>query len=96
MVSTHEKTDGFECSCLAKCPFFQRNEGVMPALAQKLKSEYCLHDNTDCCRLWIRQELGAESVPALMLPHQRDWAEQLLRDAGKTESIRKKAFANSR
>jgi hypothetical protein len=83
----------FKCPKFEKCPFFQRHENIMSKLTKRLKSEYCLRDNTDCCRLWICRELGPESVPETLMPHQWDWAEQILRDAGKTEVIYKRVFS---
>ncbi len=87
MTTESENVTGFKCPHLDKCPFFHKHQDTMSVLAQKLKDAHCLHDNTHCARLWIRQQLGKDAVPLQMMPHQQDWAEQILRDAGKTETI---------
>ena len=95
MTSDKQPDNGFECPCLGQCPFFQAHESTMPDLAKKLKADYCLHDNSHCARLWVRDELGRELVPLQMMPHQAEWAEQILVDAGKTSTIYKRKARNT-
>lgn len=90
MATDNDNDNRFECPCLGKCSFFQSHETKMPALVAKLKAQYCLSDNTNCARLWVREEVGAEQVPMQMMPHQLEWAEQILHDAGKTISVYKR------
>ena len=72
-----------ECPYLNVCPFFTRNQNDMADLCKKLKKEVCLQDNTHCARLRVRDALGMEFVPTLMMPHQHEWADQILLDASK-------------
>lgn len=50
--------------------------------------------HASCCRRWIWEFLGAEKVPELMLPHQRDWAQQILMDAGIGYAVLRQRFSN--
>lgn len=72
----------WQCPHVSKCPFFTENQSVLPDLCEKLKKEYCLKDNKHCARLRLRNALDANAVPALMMPHQHEWVDQILLDAG--------------
>ena len=71
-----------QCLYIEKCPFLSENQNNFPGLCQKLKNEFCLRNNQDCARLRLRNALGPEAVPLLLMPHQQDWADQILLDAG--------------
>ncbi len=90
MTSLSEKPEPFQCPNLETCPFFKEHQSSMPELAKKLKSNYCLHDNAECARLLVCRVLGPESVPVLMMPHQHDWAVQILMDAGRADAVPQK------
>ena len=90
MTSASEKLEQFQCPNLETCPFLKEHQSSMPELAKKLKSKYCRNDSTECARLLIRRELGPQSVPVLMMPHQHDWAAQILIDAGRADAVPRK------
>ena len=70
-----------KCEFIDKCPFFNKlEENAMYQLVEKMKSNYCLTDNSLCARLKLRNILGPQSVPVLMMPHQTDWANQIMLD----------------
>ena len=81
-------TESQSCQCphVEKCAFFIENRENLPGLCEKLKEEYCLKDNTHCARLRLRNAIGPEAIPILMTPHQHEWADQILSDAGKSPS----------
>lgn len=88
------------CSFVEKCAFFNRYGDSLPPRIEKIKIDYCLTDNTFCSRRWVKDVLGFESVPELMMPHQHGWASQLFCDAGmsglvveRDEALKKAAHA---
>ena len=87
MTSQTHPPEGFQCPNLERCSFFQEHQDTMPDLVKKLKSKYCLSDNSQCARLLVSRQLGREKVPVLLMPHQLDWAKQLLYDAGKIDIL---------
>ena len=70
------------CPHLGACGIVQGDLEKMPGLVERFKQNYCLGNHAACCRRWVWDFLGVEKVPELMLPHQRDWAQQLLSDSG--------------
>ena len=80
----HDKQDAAEkhCPYLDRCDLIQNHVEHLPGLIDRFKARYCLKRPFACSRRWIWDFLGAEKVPELMMPQQRDWAEQLLFEAG--------------
>ena len=60
----------------------KNHQANLPGLVNRFKEHYCGKDHYLCARRWIRDFLGAEKVPELLMPQQHDWAEQLLIEAG--------------
>ena len=79
-MSDKNNDSDYKCQFITNCPFMKHNEKEMPGLVSRLKEEYCLRDNTHCARKLVRDILGPESVPPLMMPNQNEWARQLLGD----------------
>jgi hypothetical protein len=69
-----------ECPCLEKCPFFNFKLANMPATAELLMKKYCRGDFEVCARYQVRKLLGPEHVPQDLFPHDRERADQLVRD----------------
>ena len=69
------------CVYHEKCPMFT-NQICMdyPTLSEKLKDQYCRGNPELCARKCLRDTLGKEAVPQLMLPQQYEWAQQILAD----------------
>jgi hypothetical protein len=72
-----------ECECLPKCPFFNDKMAEKPALAQLLKNQYCLGDNSACARHQIKAAAGSESVPFDLYPIQIDRVPGILKSLAK-------------
>ncbi len=49
-------------------------------LQERFKGTFCNDNSSKCARRLIREKLGKEFVPAVMLPNQIDWARQILSD----------------
>lgn len=49
-------------------------------LQERFKGTFCNDNSSKCARRLIREKLGTEFVPVLMLPNQMDWARQILSD----------------
>jgi len=54
----------------------------IPPLSEKLKDQYCRGNFDSCARKWIWDTVDNESIPKMMLPHQHDWARQILSEKG--------------
>lgn len=52
----------------------------MPELVGRIKLNFCTNENADCARRRISDALGVNMVPPLMLPDQRRWAEQFIKE----------------
>ena len=85
----------YRCPRFEACVFFQENGNQMPELMDRLRKRFCCRDNTRCARLWVVNELGVESVPDTMMPHQYEWAQQILCDAGKSAALYEDAFSDA-
>lgn len=70
------------CPHLEMCDIIQGQQERFPGLVERFQQNYCLKNHNYCSRHWIWDFLGAEKVPALMMPHQHDWAQQVLTDSG--------------
>ena len=75
------------CPLVNQCPFFAML-GPTSKLIEHLKERYCLKDNSRCCRYYLFQTLGDKYVPLSMIPHQWEWANQILREAGQNALTR--------
>ncbi len=73
---------GQPCPYLETCSLICNHRDKLPGLIDRFMARYCYKNHQACSRRWIREFLGAEKVPDLMMPQQRDWAEQLLFEAG--------------
>lgn len=71
------------CPSLAKCPFFNDKMASMPAVAEMMKSHYCLSDNRGCARWMVRQALSPEKVPPNLYPKDVERAKTLIAATGK-------------
>ena len=76
-----------KCSLVDQCAFFKHFENKCENLIERLKETYCLSDNSKCSRLYLQNILGKQAVPLTMLPHQWEWANQILIDIGKPDAI---------
>lgn len=70
------------CPCGDTCTIVQDQSHKLPELAERFKHTYCEGNYNRCSRRWVQEFLGVEKVPELMLPHQHDWAQQILTDSG--------------
>lgn len=78
----NEISSGQSCPYMEGCDILKTHQDNLPGLVNRFKEHYCLKNHHVCARRWIRDFLGVESVPELMMPQQHDWAEQLLIEAG--------------
>jgi len=67
-----------ECTCLAKCIFFNDRMSGKPATAELMKKQYCLSDNSACARYMVFKAKGSTAVPSDLFPSQIDRAKELL------------------
>ena len=83
-VMQKEKVDSQTelCPHLKSCNMIQHDHEKFPELIERFKQNYCLQKHHRCSRRWIWDFLGFEKVPELMMPHQHDWAQQVLIDTG--------------
>jgi hypothetical protein len=72
-----------ECPSIPKCPFFQNKMAKMPALAEMMKSRYCLGNNAQCARWMVRQGVSPESVPGDLFPSDVAQAKDIIARVGK-------------
>jgi hypothetical protein len=71
------------CPYHEKCPMFGNQICTkFPPLSEKLKDQYCRGKFETCARKCVRETIGKEFVPTMMLPQQSDWARQILSDKG--------------
>jgi hypothetical protein len=49
-------------------------------LKKRFQETFCSCDSSKCARHYVRKALGKGLVPELMLPHQIEWAKQLVSD----------------
>ena len=82
MYEVKENSPAEPCPYLETCDIIQDGREQFPELVNQFKQKYCSGNHTACCRWWIWDFLGAEKVPELMMPHQHDWAQQVLTDSG--------------
>jgi hypothetical protein len=69
------------CPYHEKCPMFGNQICTeFPPLSEKLKDQYCRGKFETCARKCVRETIGKEFVPQMMLPQQHDWARQILTD----------------
>jgi hypothetical protein len=67
-----------ECAFLPICPFFAETLPEMPAMAQYLKSVYCLREPEKCARYLVRQKIGKEYVPLNLFPDESGKATKII------------------
>jgi hypothetical protein len=67
-----------QCPSLAKCPFFNDKMANMPAVAQMIKTRYCLTDNAECARWMVRQALSPDKVPGNLYPKDFERAKTII------------------
>ncbi len=85
------------CVYHEKCPMFTNQIYTdYPTLSEKLKVQYCRGDFELCARKCLRDTLGKEAVPRLMLPQQYEWAQQILTDHGISSVKIKELFPSRR
>ena len=71
------------CPYHEKCPMFGNQICVeFPPLTEKLKDQFCRGNFESCARKCVRETIGKEFVPIMMLPQQDSWARQILLDHG--------------
>ncbi len=80
------------CPHMNICRMIQVQEGTLPTLIDRFKANYCFNNHHVCARRWVYDFLGAKAVPELMMPQQRDWAEQLLFEADVSYTAFEKAY----
>ena len=68
-----------DCECLTKCPFFNDMMLGMPNIAEKMKNQFCLNNNTECARYMVFKVLGREKVPSDLFPVQVYRVEDILK-----------------
>jgi hypothetical protein len=91
-----QKEDNFPtklCPHLETCSIIQNYNEEFPDLTRRFKRNYCYKNHDRCSRRWIWDYLGVESVPELMMPHQYDWAFQILIDSGISYSVIHQEFS---
>lgn len=70
-----------KCEFSENCAIFELSAIVNNTNAQKrFRENFCNGNESKCARHLVWTTLGKEYVPVLMLPHQREWANQLLSD----------------
>ncbi len=57
-----------DCEFHDRCDFFGGKLPAMPADAEKLKQDYCLSNPLHCARYLVGNALGADKMPADLLP----------------------------
>jgi hypothetical protein len=67
-----------ECVCLPQCPFFHDKMANKPALAELMKQQLCLGDNTDCARYMVFKKIGRGKVPINLYPSQIEKAKKMI------------------
>lgn len=72
----------YSCPKTTCCPFFAMLGPSCTALIERLKERYCFKDNSRCSRYYLDQTLGNKYVPLSLMPHQWEWANRILHDAG--------------
>ena len=77
------ETTNYECPFLSQCDFIRENEAKMPELIHRIQSEYCTKALSRCARFRVRQALGPDALPPLLLPDQLDWARQIIEEYGR-------------
>lgn len=70
-----------ECEYTAVCEFFVSETGYSPELNHMMKQRFCLEDNASCARLLAMDVVGADKVPAEMLPTDNELLSQMQSDA---------------
>lgn len=70
------------CPYYEVCGIIQNHQDKLPGLINRFKQSYCFKNHHLCSRRWIKDFLGIEKVPELMMPQQHGWAEQLLFESG--------------
>jgi hypothetical protein len=68
------------CARLPLCPFFHDRLAHMPAMADFLKSSYCLDDYASCARFQVIQHLGPGRVPTDLFPYMIEKVNEILLD----------------
>jgi len=71
-----------QCPHLEECRLLRDHRENLPGLVTRFKEHYCISHHHLCARRWIRDFLGVDQIPELMMPQQHYWAEQLLMEAG--------------
>ena len=81
MQEERKNTSTDLCPHIETCNMIQGGQERFPELVDRFKRKYCSGNHSACSRRWIWDFLGPEKVPELMMPHQHDWAQQVLTDA---------------
>lgn len=66
------------CKYLEKCPFFNSDRHGFGDFNELLRKKYCHGNSSECARYAISEQLGAQMVPADMLPSQHESAHRLV------------------
>lgn len=68
-----------KCKYLDICKLFEdKNISRMPKLIRTFQEQYCCANHEDCARFTLYSHLDPKHIPALMIPNQNDWAQQIL------------------
>lgn len=70
------------CNLAKECVFYQKYENTIIPLNQRLLTEYCMKNHTQCARWKIYQTIGFEWIPMNMLPYQHERTKQILNETG--------------
>lgn len=60
------------CTYAATCPVFTTGLGPLPHLGIKYRRAYCRGGWSECARHLLADTVGSDSVPATLLPSQRN------------------------
>ena len=92
MHEEKENSSAELCPHLESCDMIRGGHESFPELVDRFKQKYCSANHNACSRRWVWDLLGAEKVPELMMPHQHDWAQQVLTDSGIGYSVFREKF----
>ena len=67
-----------QCECAVSCPFFNDEVPSRSVVTDIMKRRYCLSSKTSCARYLLRVAIGADGVPADLLPNQMERAKRLM------------------
>lgn len=67
-----------DCPRVAICPFYKLHAATKPAMAEELRSRYCLSNYLACARYSVAKALGDDHVPDSLFPNQHAEARRML------------------